>query len=398
MLAPRQPTRAQLLTGLPDLQAGARPAVLRELAEFGAQVGLAVTPARQRGLAVIEGCATIAGDAASAALASIEPARSQRRFHTCAPAQLWKRTSRAAKSGLNSGRRAQDRLRSRSCTSAPTAARGLAQLPERLARALGRGRRVADQHRRRHAASTRDPRSDDSIELGGMLLFAPPKTSRLPPLAAISKSTPNLPRVTSNGSVVDIGEASPSNASDDPPPRAACSAAPASGDGGGVRRPGHALHPRGGGRAVRLRAAVGGDLCGGRLHHSAGGERARRPRDAARARRGRSATCGRSGCGRRSSSSLPRRSRWATPPCRRATSLAPASGCGCSWVRGECAPVLAARGRGGARLARGEWRPSPARRSPGSRCRATRRSRSRWRRIVVGPDLRRGRPPATRRR
>ena len=42
----------------------------------------------------------------------------------------------------------------------------------------------------------RDPRSDDSIELGGMLLFAPPKTSRLPPLAALSKSTPNLPRVT----------------------------------------------------------------------------------------------------------------------------------------------------------------------------------------------------------
>ena len=74
----------------------------------------------------------------------------------------------------------------------------------------------------------RDPRSDDSIELGGMLLFAPPKTSRLPPLAALSKSTPNLPRVTSNGSVVDIGEASPSNASDDPPPRAARSTAPAS--------------------------------------------------------------------------------------------------------------------------------------------------------------------------
>ena len=72
----------------------------------------------------------------------------------------------------------------------------------------------------------RDPRSDDSIELGGMLLFAPPKTSRLPPLAALSKSTPNLPRVTSNGSVVDIGEASPSNASDDPPPRAAALCGP----------------------------------------------------------------------------------------------------------------------------------------------------------------------------
>ena len=72
----------------------------------------------------------------------------------------------------------------------------------------------------------RDPRSDDSIELGGMLLFAPPKASRLPPLAALSKSTPNLPRVTSNGSVVDIGEASPSNASDDPPPRAAALCGP----------------------------------------------------------------------------------------------------------------------------------------------------------------------------
>ena len=59
-----------------------------------------------------------------------------------------------------------------------------------------------------------------------MLLFAPPKTTRLPPLAALSKSTPNLPRVTSNGSVVDIGEASPSNASDDPPPRAAALCGP----------------------------------------------------------------------------------------------------------------------------------------------------------------------------